>query len=233
MFSKLNFICVFFMIGLCYGQSPIKPLNVEKGALIFFDDFEREEMVSKWTVKEKFSGAFQIKDGVLVGKELEGAGHGSVARAHFAFSDVVIEFDLKFKSGKRLNIVMDDSLCKTVWAGHISRVAFSRNDFRVQDDKTGSMDLNIRNRRLKHPEKADDIKSFLKSKMDNAKFKFEDGKWYHVVITKIGDVLECKIGHTIVQIKSDGIAHPNLNKFGPTITGGEIHFDNFKIWSIN
>lgn len=34
---------------------------------------------------------------------------------------------------------------------------------------------------------------------------------------------------TIVSIRSEGIAHPRLTQFGPTITGGEIHFDNLKL----
>ncbi|NIJ45920.1 hypothetical protein FHR24_002391 [Wenyingzhuangia heitensis] len=34
----------------------------------------------------------------------------------------------------------------------------------------------------------------------------------------------------IVQLKSEGINHLELNKFGPTITGVDILFDNLKIW---
>lgn len=225
---------IAFLVGacFCFGQSSGTPLKVEKGTLIFSDDFEKNDLRETWTIKDKFKGAFQVKEGVLIGKELKDAGHGSVARAHFAFSDVVIEFDLKFKGAKRVNIVMDDSLCKSVWAGHISRVSFSQNDFRVQDDKTGSMDLKVRDKRLKYPEKMDEIKAFLKTKMDVKKFAFKNDQWYHVTITKLGDILECKIDDVIASIKSEGVLHPQLNKFGPTITGGDIEFDNFKVWNI-
>lgn len=232
MYMKPVIIAFFVGACFCFGQSSVIPLEVEKGTLIFSDDFERAKIGEQWTIKDKFNGAFLVKDGVLIGKELKDAGHGSVARAHFSFSDVVIEFDLKFNGAKRVNIVMDDSFCKTVFSGHISRVSFSRNDFRVQDDKTGGMDLKVRDKRLKHPEKKEEIKDFLKTKMDVKKFKFKNNEWYHVKITKQGDVLECKIDDVIARIKSDGISHPQLNKFGPTITGGDVEFDNFKVWNI-
>lgn len=229
---KLKLLTLLSTCFFGYAQTSIKPLKVQKGELIFSDDFERKHIGNQWIIKEKFNGAFQISDGSLKGKELKDAGHGSVARAHFSSSDVIIEFDVKFDGVKRFNLVLDDSLCKTVWAGHISRVSFTQNDFRVQDDKTGSMDLKLRKERLKHPENIEEINALLKTKMDIAKFKFNKGKWYHVVITKQGTVLECRIGNVIAQINSEGIGHPNLNKFGPTITGGDVLFDNFKIWAI-
>ncbi|TYA78367.1 hypothetical protein [Seonamhaeicola marinus] len=202
MSKRLSIVALLITIAFGYGQSDVKPLKVLKGELIFSDDFERAQIGDTWEIKDKFNDAFQIKNGALFGKELVDAGHGSVARAHFSFSDVVIEFDFRFKGAKRFNLVMDDSLCKSVRAGHISRVSFSNNDFRVQDDKTGSMNLKVRDKRLKSPDKKEEIKEFLKTKMNVKKLRFEEGQWYHVVITKLGDILECKVGSTIAQIKS-------------------------------
>ncbi|GAA4237936.1 DUF1080 domain-containing protein [Postechiella marina] len=223
-------LCV--SIGV-FGQSEvINSLKVEKGNLLFSDDFERKEGLGDWTVHEKFNGAFTINKGKWVTKEIEGAGHGSTARVHFNYKDVVIEFDFKFRGAKRFNIVMDDMACKSVWAGHICRVSFSKNSFTVQDDKTGTMDLKIRNQIKDNPKKKLELKALLDSKKTVVKNTFEDNKWYHVIITKKGAVLECKVDGKIAQIKSEGINHLNLNKFGPTITGADILFDNINMWSI-
>lgn len=217
----------------CIGQEKNNiQLNASKGKLLFTDNFERNSIGDLWEIKDKFKGAFQIKNGKLTSKELKNAGHGSVARAHFNFSDVIIEFDFQFKGGKRFNMVMDDSKCKTVWAGHISRVSFSKNSFYVQDDKTGSMNLEVRKKRKKNPNDKE-LKKLINSKKSVAKNKFEDNKWYHVKIIKKGTVLQCTVDSKTVQINSKGISHANLNKFGPTITGDAIWFDNFNIWEAN
>lgn len=229
---------VIISILLCistgvFGQSEvIKCLKVKKDTLLFSDGFERKDGLGDWTVHEKFNGAFTINKGKWVTKEIEGAGHGSTARVNFDYKDVVIEFDFKFRGGKRFNIVMDDMACKSVWAGHICRASFSKTSFIVQDDKTGTMDLKIRNQIKDNPKKKFELKSFLDSKKSVVKNTFEDDKWYHVIITKKGDVLECKVDGKIAQIKSEGINHLNLNKFGPTIIGTDILFDNINIWSI-
>jgi hypothetical protein len=182
----------------------INPLNVEKGELLFSDNFDKPEDDKIWTVHEKFAGAFNKVNGVWVTKEIAGAGHGSTARVHFDYKDVIIEFDFQFKGGTRFNIVMDDRDCKSVWAGHICRASFSKGGFMVQDDKTGTMDLKIRNQIKNNPKKKKELKDFLDAKKSFVKMKFTEGKWYHVVITKHDTVLECKVGGKIAQIKSEG-----------------------------
>lgn len=232
--KKVLFLtAVLFVLKLSGQTEYVKPLKAKKGELLFSDDFERTEIGENWQISEKFNGAFKIENHALVVKELKDAGHGSVARAHFDFSDVIIEFDLKFEGGDRFNIVMDDSNCKSVWAGHISRVAFNqKRGFKVQDDKTGTMNLEIRNQIKDNPKKKSELKPFLDTKFSEGKMSFVKGSWYHVKITKKGNVLECQVGDVIAQIKSEGIGHPTLNKFGPTVIGGHTVFDNFKIWEI-
>ena len=225
-------ITLLFVVQLNAQKVSIKPLNLEKGKLLFSDDFERKEGLGEWTVHEKFNGAFTTKEGVWVTKEIEGAGHGSTARIQIPYKNVIVEFDFQFKGGKRFNIVMDDSTCKTVWAGHICRASFSKTGFMVQDDKTGTMDLKVRNQIKDNPEKKKEFKELLDSKKSFVKTKLVDGEWYHVRISKKGDIIECQVDGKITQLKSKGIDHRSLNKFGPTITGSDILFDNLKIWKL-
>ncbi len=203
----------------------------EKGALLFADDFERRIDDGEWTIKDKYAAAFVIEDGVLIGRELPGAGHGSTTRARIADPDFVMEFDFAFHGGRQFNLVLDDLNCKEVHAGHIARVVFNRRGITVQDDKTGVMNLKIRAARLKNPNWKAQHKNFLESKKRFVSHEFKVGVTYHAVIKKWNDVLYCQVGDTAVQLQSEGIAHPALTQFGPTITGGKIHFDNFKLWA--
>ncbi|WP_139956934.1 hypothetical protein [Flavicella sediminum] len=229
---KKLLVVLFFVNGFISVNAQTIPLKVEKGDLLFADNFDKSEDDKTWTVHEKFTGAFSKVNGVWVTKEIAGAGHGSTARVHFDYKDVIIEFDFQFKGGTRFNIVMDDSDCKSVWAGHICRASFSKGGFMVQDDKTGTMDLNIRNQIKDNPKRKKELKAFLDAKKSFVKMKFEEGNWYHAVITKQGTVLECKVGDKIAQLKSEGIGHAKLNKFGPTITGADILFDNLSMWAL-
>lgn len=223
---------LFFVIQINAQKNVVQSLNLKKNKLLFKDNFERVEGLGAWSVAEKFDGAFKTSKGVWITKEIEGAGHGSTARIQLDYKDVIIEFDFQFQGGKRFNIVMDDSTCKSVWAGHICRASFSKGGFMVQDDKTGSMDLNIRNQIKDNPEKKKEFKSLLDSKRSFVKTPFKDGQWYHVKITKKNDVLECCVNDKVARIKSEGIDHVALNKFGPTITGAQIWFKNLSIWSV-
>lgn len=223
--------CIWMLVANSVAQvQDVKPLEVVKGELLYSDNFNNK--TENWTIHEKYSGAFTVENGVWVTKEIEGAGHGSTARIQIDYKNVIIEFDFQFKGGKRFNIVMDDSSCKSVWAGHICRASFSKGGFMVQDDKTGTMNLGIRNQIKNNPEKKNEFKNLLDSKRSFVKTKFNDGEWYHVKITKNNDVLECIVDGKIAQLKSEGIGHKNLNKFGPTITGSDILFDNFYIWKV-
>lgn len=101
---------IFIITVLLYNFSVIAqnnktiPLEAEKGMLLFSDDFERTQIALDWTIKEKFDGAFSIEEGSLKAKELTDAGHGSVARTSFKFSNVIIEFDVQFNGCKRFNM---------------------------------------------------------------------------------------------------------------------------------
>lgn len=203
-----------------------------KGALLFADDFERKLEDGDWSIKEKFAAAFSIQDGVLLGTELPEAGHGSTMRKATTEPNFILEFDFVFKGGRQFNLVLDDMACKEVHAGHIARVVFNKRGITVQDDKTGVMNLEIRKKRQADPMWKDANKAFLDSKKRIVPHAFKEGVTYHAVIKKSGDLLHCQVGDTTVSLKSEGIAHPTLSQFGPTITGGEIGFDNFKLWAV-
>ncbi len=203
-----------------------------KGKLLFSDDFERPLEDGAWTIKEKFAGAFSIQDGMLVGKELPDAGHGSTIRKALTEPNFILEFDVVFDGGRQFNLVLDDLTCKEVHAGHIARVVFNKRGITVQDDKTGVMNLKIREQRKANPKWKEENQAFLDSKKRFTPHKFTKGVTYHVTITKSGELLHCRVGDTNVSLRSEGIAHPKLSQFGPTITGGNIRFDNFRLWEL-
>ena len=135
-----------------------------KGKLLFADNFEGKLADSQWTVNEKFAGAFSIQNGMLVGKELPEAGHGSTIRKAINEPNFILEFDVVFDGGRQFNLVLDDLACKEVHAGHIARVVFNKRGITVQDDKTGVMNLKVREQRKANPNWKEENAAFLSSK---------------------------------------------------------------------
>ncbi len=189
----------------------------------FTDDFNRLEIGDDWT---GHSHSFSIKDGALVASQLPDADHGAVIRAQLGFRNVEIDFDVKFEGGERFNFVIDDKNCKEVHAGHICRVSITRKKLTVQDDRTGVMNLELRELR-KQPELAGQIESFLESTKSSGDFNFVEGRWYHLRVVIDEDRMSVWVdGALIAQLTSPGMAHPTKTQFGFTVTGRNILFDN-------
>ena len=64
--------------------------------------------------------------------------------AQLDFRDAAIDFSFKYDGGERFNFVIDDKKCEEVHAGHICRVSFRKERFTIQDDRTGVMNLEVR-----------------------------------------------------------------------------------------
>ena len=104
-------------------------------------------------------------------------------------------------------MVLDDLACKDVHAGHIARVVFNKRGITVQDDKTGAMNLKIREQRKANSRWQEENRAFIDSKKRFVPHVFTKGVTYRVTILKSGDLLHCRVGDTSVSLKSAGIAH--------------------------
>lgn len=189
----------------------------------FSDDFDRAEIGDAWT---RHANSFSIEAGVLVASQLPDAGHGAVIRSQWNFKDAIFDFDFKFEGGVRFNFVVDDKNCEEVHAGHICRVSIYPNRVTVQDDRTGPMNLELRELRSDPAHKAR-VERIFDSKRDSAKFEFEQGRWYRMKVVIEGDRMSASIdGKEVVGLESEGFAHSTKTQFGFTTTGQDILFDN-------
>ena len=93
---------------------------VQKGELIFTDDFERSDL-GEW---KPLIPSFEIRNGVLRGWQTRDD-HGAVGRIYRPMKDVVVEFKFMLDGSTGFNAVFDDQKFKGSHAGHICRVAFA------------------------------------------------------------------------------------------------------------
>ncbi|MEW4565526.1 family 16 glycoside hydrolase [Bremerella sp. JC770] len=201
--------------------------------LLFSDDFEnRSSLGDAYATAKSKNGAWVIQEGVLVGKQTE-SDHGAVIRTEFPFNNVEIDFDFRIQGGKSFNFVIDDKHEKSVHAGHICRVSVLPNRITLGDDKTGSMNLEVRKQRQSNDLSAAQRKQ-LQERLQHTQKRVAvpdlSDTWHHLRIRLDNDVMSLFLdAQPVATLKSPGLSHPTKNKLGFTVIGESFAFDNLVI----
>jgi hypothetical protein len=173
---------------------------------------------------------------VLVGKQTKDD-HGAVIRTKLDFRDVDFQFDFRFQGGKSFNFVIDDANEKSVHAGHICRASVFPKQLTIGDDKTGAMNLEFRKQRKNKNlsvEKSKALQKVLDRTRSKAKVTIKQNQWYTLRIRIRGDMMKVFLdGEMVTKLKSAGFAHPTKTKFGFTVNGQSIEFDNLVVRQSN
>lgn len=226
--SPFSIACVLLFYPLLFAQV-YEPIQAKKDLLLFEDDFSRSKMGDKWT---GHANSFFIENGRMRATQLPDAGHGAVIRAVVDFKDIWIAFDFKYQGGERFNFVVDDKNEKSVHAGHICRLTINKRRLVVQDDKTGTMNLEIRKQRLAG-NSSPELDKLLETKRSEVDIGFKDGQWYHMDVLIKGDRMEVHLdGKFLLGHQSEGFAHSTKTQFGFTVTGQSLFYDNVQAWSL-
>ncbi len=213
-----------------------RAFTTDRRTLVFSDEFEnRSELGEGYKVSLAGEDAWTFENGALIGKQTRDD-HGSVMRKLLDFKDAEIEFDFRLNGGTRFNFVVGDDNEKGTHAGHICRVSISPNRINVSDDKTGTYNLDIRAMRLDpdlSAEKKAWLAEYLKGKNDAGEVDLKQGRWYHLRVRIDGERMEAYLdGKRVAGVNSPGIAHPTKTKFGMTVNGSTIDFDNLKVFAV-
>jgi len=221
------------------GNTATAPKSAKQDGrpVLFHDAYEgRNKPGDKYTTARATEDAWNIVDGVLVGKQTFDD-HGAVIRTELPFDDIDIAFDFRFNGGTRFNFVIDDKNEPTVHSGHICRVSISPKHLTISDDKTGSMNLEVRKRRkdtsLSAEETADLEKNLARTR-SGVKVAIKPGEWLNLRVRIKGDTMKAFLdGELTTSLRSPGFDHPTKTKFGFTVNGATIDFDNLKVRSVD
>ncbi|QDT07350.1 hypothetical protein K227x_57770 [Rubripirellula lacrimiformis] len=238
----------------CVALSAANPVMADqvgdlksKGKLLFADDFNRDDgssdedaMGNGWTSNSPWRADGQkqafLDDGSIRIVTAPGAGH-AVTIFHDiepAFQDCVASFRYRMNEpADTLSFDFNDPKCKTVHSGHLVIVKLSRKAIQIQDSKTGTMNLEVREK-FKDTPQSPGKKRLMAATQVSIPFESRLGQWYDVAIRTQGDLLTLFVdGKEMGELRSPGISHPTKRKLNIGAKTTSPDFDDLQVHSLD
>ena len=167
---------------------------------------------------------FAVENGHLVGRQVNPK-HGATIRVFVdKTTDVVFAFEAKFSGKSNFNAVMGDPDSKDyTWAGHLARFSVRANTINLSDDVEGFMKLEHR----ALPKDQRDAASAAHRTDFKPSAPLNDGAWHSYRMETHGETAKLYVdGELLGELTSPGFKHPGKTRFGFTVNGEEVRFDN-------
>lgn len=199
---------------------------------IFEDDFSGEGFKEGWG---HYKSESIVAEGVLTGKTIDINDHAGVDSVRFEGRqdmEVSVRFRFAGPSAQRFNVWFDDKDLKESHAGHVCNVIVSPTELQIQDAKTGSMRLDIREKRQAGEQLDEETLAMLAKKAAKFALELEGEKeeWHQLLIRTKGDSATVWIdGEEIGSLQSEGIAHPTKSLVSLTTYEDDVQYDDFVV----
>ena len=202
---KILLVFIFIVQPIFPAESKsLSPLMLNKGKLVFQEDFSKGLDKEKWTSAK---GKWTVVKGVLKGVELKEDKHAAAIRADAPIKNSIIEFSFKLDGSSQISLSLNDD------HGHNSRVVITPDDFVCKKDKDKK-----------------DPASFP-AVLGECGYKFKKGKWYTMLVEIYKDEFLARIDDRVFILGSHpGIKKERVN-FGLPTTGDSASYDNIRIWA--
>lgn len=214
------------------------------GTLIFEDTFDRSESQelkdepgNEWTTSSdktaKGHKEVDLRDGYMYIYTHAEANHATSVRHAFEFRDGTLGLRFKLEEeDDALTLNFADMELKSVWAGHLFKVTISSDNVRITDQKTGEMDLTIRDARREN-KLSSKLKTLLAEKSKTFPYNVSTNEWHQIHTTLAGDQITCTIDDvTVGTFRSDGFAH-ETKRLLRLLVPKNAYVDDVKIWRRN
>jgi len=229
----------FLALALCSLLAAADPA----GTLLFEDHFDRrekapdkEDIGNGWTSnsawRAKGHKQVSIIDGAMQVTKHPEADHGVALFHDVAFRNGVVELRFKLGDGDDLGVDFVDRELKTVHAGHLCLARVTLKNLSLTDSKTGGMNNEIRERRLKG-DKSPELAALLKTKTASLKLDLKAGEWHLLRVTVKGDRMSATIdGKEAGSFAGEGIAHPTKRMITLGVNQS-AWVDDVKVWKLD
>lgn len=214
------------------------------GTLIFEDTFDRtesqelkDEPGNEWTTSSdktaKGHKEVDLRDGHMYIYTHAEANHATSVRHAFEFKDGTLGLRFKLDDpDDTLMLNFADMDLKTVWAGHLFKVTIGTSDVKITDQKTGEMNLKIRDART-NGSLTEQQKAMISKKTKTFAHSLSTKQWHQVSVTIKGDELRCTINDKLIgTFRSEGFAHETKGLLR-LLVAKNAYVDDVQIWRKN
>lgn len=234
---RTTFLC--FSLGLTASV-----FADDRGTLIFEDTFDRtesqelkDEPGNEWTTSSDKTAEgnkeVDLRDGHMYIYTHPVAWHATSVRHAFEFRDGTLSLRFMFDDDDdSLTLNFADMELQSVHAGHLFKVTISKDKVDISDQKTGSMDLALRNARKAETITPEQL-AMIAKKTKSFPHDLNIGVWHEVAVTLRGSTLYCAIdGKLVGTSSSEGFAHPT-KRLLRLLVAKNAHVDDVRIWRKN
>lgn len=193
----------------------LEPTLGKKGRLLLEERFDGDALPKGWTQK---AGGLRVADGVLHASQDRTAGRLGLFNCDVPMQDTAIQLDFKFDGCRGLNVSVNPAAGELNKKGHLWSVMIAPSMWNITE----------------HNNKAD--RTSRSESLVSAAARFEQGKWYTLLVENKGDEIVARIdgmptlkaSSKDFHVKKPGIEFRVLGR-----GDDEISFDNLRVWELN
>jgi hypothetical protein len=207
---KIETLCAIslaFIAAVGYSATGVelKPILTTPGKLVFEDNFSSGSLAKPWTVAK---GDWQVKDGIVTGKEKQEDKHNAVLALAQPNRNSVIQVSFRLDGAKMFHLSNNHA------KGHLFRVIVVAGGLSISKDKDA---------------KDPNSKGAVLARSDA---KFEPGKWYTLMVEVQGGSVNVQTDNGVKLAASDRELDRDKINYRFVTAGESLSISGVKIWQV-
>jgi hypothetical protein len=196
-----------FTAGLAHAEKNVElpPVLAKTGKLLAEDDFDRTALGPGYAAAK---GEWTIREGTLVGKELQADAHAAVLNVARGNRDSIVRVSFQLKGAEGFHLSLNHA------KGHLFRVVVAEKSVVVRTDKD-KQDPNSK------PET-----------LGRAEANFEQGKWYTLQVEMQGRNVAVSTDNGVKLVAEHASLDVDKPGYRFVMKGENLLLDDVRIWSV-
>ena len=192
----------------------LEPTLGKKGALLLDEKFDGDTLPKGWHAK---AGGLRVAGGALHASQKREAGSLGLFNCELPMQDAAIQIDFKFDGARGINVSVNPSPGELSKHGHLFSVMITPAMWNITE----------------HNDKSD--RASRSKALASAPAKFAQGQWHTLLVEfKGGEVVARVEGREPLRASSRdfSVKKPGIEFRVSGRDGGEVSFDNLRVWEL-
>lgn len=211
---KLKLILLPALLCVTASAADLEPTLGKKGMLLREEKFASEALPQGWSIK---AGQLRVTDDALHATQTREAGRLCLFNCDLPMQDAVVQIDFKFDGARGLNISANPVPGAINKKGHLFSVMITQAFWNITE----------------HNDKSD--RNSQSVALATGRESFEQGKWFTLLLEFKGETVVAQVeGKKPLRASSKDFSakKPGIEFRVSGRDGGDIVFDNLRVWEL-